>query len=90
VITTKTFRNGGSVAVRIPAGWIEEGELTLTHDELSGEIRISRPRAVLTNLLKEFASSPEIDDPVFSASLIRERDLDQRSIFERQVADASN
>jgi hypothetical protein len=42
VVTTKLFRNGGSLAVRIPAGWLAEGEITLSREERTGRIYISQ------------------------------------------------
>ena len=42
VVTTKLFRNGGSLAVRIPAGWVNEGEITLSRDVNTGRIILSQ------------------------------------------------
>ena len=91
VVTTKTFKNGGSLAIRIPAGWIQDGELTLTRDPVSGEIVVSQRSKKLRELLAELATSEPIEDPVFEAALVREgTDLDI-SIFERQARpDAAN
>ena len=91
VVTTKTFKNGGSLAIRIPAGWIQDGELTLTRDPLSGEIVVSQRSRKLRELLAELAASEPMEDPVFEEALVRERnDLDS-SIFEKQARlDVSN
>ena len=42
VIKTKTFRNGGSLAVRIPAGWLSDGELSISRDTRTGRIVITQ------------------------------------------------
>lgn len=91
MVTTKTFKNGGSLAIRIPAGWIEDGELTLTRDPVSGEIVVSQRSKKLRELLTELANSEPIDDPIFDGALVREgADVDV-SIFEKQArADAAN
>lgn len=58
VIEVKTFKNGGSNAVRIPASFkIENGVVYMTIDEASGDITISRnsphPFAKLFKLLDQ-------------------------------------
>lgn len=89
VFKTKSFRNGGSLAVRIPAGWLSEGEVTLSRDPISGEITLSQRAAQLRELLNELATREPVEDPVFEDALERELVLDDRSVFERQ-SNASN
>lgn len=91
VVTAKTFKNGGSLAIRIPAGWIEDGELTLTRDPASGEIVVSQRSKKLRELLTELANSEPIEDPVFEEALLREDADFDVSIFEKQARpDAAN
>ncbi|MEY5146264.1 MAG: hypothetical protein RL224_578 [Actinomycetota bacterium] len=89
VVTTKTFRNGGSLAIRIPSGWVSDGEVTLTRDPKTGEIAISQRSAKMAALLAEFIARGPIDDPVFEEALRRNPNADQRSVFERQDDDAA-
>lgn len=73
MITTKLFRNGGSVAVRIPAGWLDaDGEVTLERDEQSGQILLYQRGSRADSLLERWLLDSEISDEVFDASLIRE------------------
>lgn len=90
VVTTKTFRNGGSLAIRIPAGWVSDGEVTLSRNPKTGEISVSQRAAKMALLLAEFAAASAYEDEVFESSLIRETSSDQRSVFERQDEDAAN
>lgn len=90
VVTAKTFRNGGSLAIRIPSGWVSDGEVTLTRDPKTGEIAVSQRSAKMALLLAEFAAASAYEDEVFESSLIREPSSDQRSVFERQDEDAAN
>ena len=90
VVTTKTFRNGGSLAIRIPSGWVSDGEVTLTRDPKTGEIAVSQRAAKMAKLLAEFASAAPYEDEVFESALRREPSRDQRSVFERQDEDAAN
>jgi antitoxin component of MazEF toxin-antitoxin module len=85
VVRTKTFRNGGSLAVRIPAGWVDDGELTLSRNPVSGEIVISQRAARLKELLQELSERDPIADPVFDEALARPLESDDKSIFERQA-----
>jgi virulence-associated protein VagC len=89
VVTTKTFRNGGSLAIRIPAGWVSDGEVTLTRDPKTGEISVSQRSAKMAALLAEFMERGPIDDRVFEEALRRIPNADQRSVFERQDDDAA-
>jgi virulence-associated protein VagC len=90
VVTSKTFRNGGSLAIRIPAGWVSDGEVTLTRDPKTGEISVSQRAAKLAKLLAELAAAEPYEDETFEAALVREPSRDQSSIFERQDADAAD
>jgi virulence-associated protein VagC len=90
VVTTKTFRNGGSLAIRIPAGWVIDGEVTLTRDPKTGEIAVSQRAVKMAKLLAEFIERGPIEDPVFEAALKRNPNADQRSVFERQDDDAAS
>ena len=85
VVRTKTFRNGGSLAVRIPAGWVDDGELTLSRNPVSGEIVISQRAARLKELLQELSERDPISDPVFDEALARPLEYDDQSVFERQA-----
>lgn len=43
MVTAKLFKNGGSHAVRIPAGWVDpERELHMSFDEKTGRIYLSQ------------------------------------------------
>lgn len=90
VVKTKTFKNGGSLAIRIPAGWIEEGEITLRRDSVSGEVIMSQRAANLRALLTELAAGEPIADSVFEEALKRQTTESDLSIFEKQAGrDAS-
>lgn len=73
VVRTKTFRNGGSLAVRIPAGWVDEGELSLTRDSRTGRIVITQDPAFNPD---EFFDYVKARDFVIDAALL---ELAQRS-----------
>jgi hypothetical protein len=90
VVTTKTFRNGGSLAIRIPSGWVSDGEVTLTRDPKTGEIAVSQRAAKMAALLAEFIERGPIECPVFEEALKRNPNADQRSVFERQDDDAAS
>ena len=43
VVTTKFFRNGGSIALRIPAGWFNpEEDITLVRDPRTGRVYLNQ------------------------------------------------
>ncbi|MCF8529292.1 MAG: hypothetical protein K9G13_03275 [Aquiluna sp.] len=91
MVTTKVFKNGGSLAVRLPAGWVQDGEITLVRNPISGEIVISQRAARMKSLLQELAQSEPLEDSVFEEAISREIALVDRSIFEEQAEpDASN
>jgi len=77
IITTKLFRNGGSMAVRIPSGWLlPEAEVTLERDAQSGEIRLNQRTNQANLLLRSWLDETELVDEVFDAALKRESILD--------------
>ena len=77
MITTKLFRNGGSMAVRIPSGWLlTEAEVTLERDAQSGEIRLNQRTNQANLLLRSWLDETELVDEVFDAALKRESILD--------------
>jgi len=77
MITTKLFRNGGSMAVRIPAGWLlPEAEVTLERDAQSGEIRLTQQANQVNLLLRSWQGETELEDEVFDAALKRKPILD--------------
>ena len=84
VVTTKLFRNGGSLAVRIPAGWVAEGEITLSRNPVSGDIVISQRSARMRTLLQQLAAANAVEDSVFEAATAREMIDEDLSIFEKQ------
>ena len=91
MVTTKVFKNGGSLAVRLPAGWVQDGEITLVRNPISGEIVISQRASRMKSLLQELAQSEPLEDSVFEEAISREIALVDRSIFEEQAEpDASN
>ena len=91
MVTTKVFKNGGSLAVRLPAGWVQDGEITLVRNPVSGEIVISQRAARMKSLLQELARLEPLEDSVFEGAISREIALVDRSIFEEQAEpDASN
>lgn len=91
MVTTKVFKNGGSLAVRLPAGWVQDGEITLVRNPISGEIVISQRAARMKSLLQELARLEPLEDSVFEEAISREIALVDRSIFEEQAEpDASN
>lgn len=83
-MTTKLFRNGGSLAVRIPAGWVAEGEITLSRNPVSGDIVISQRSGRMRTLLQQLAAANPVEDPVFDAGTAREMIDEDLSIFEKQ------
>lgn len=72
MVTTKLFRNGGSMAVRIPSGWLLPGaEITLERDAQSGEIRLTQQANQVNLLLRSWIGETELEDEVFDAALKR-------------------
>ena len=86
VVTTKLFRNGGSLAVRIPAGWVSEGEITLSRNPISGDIMISQEAGKMRALLEKLSQAEPVEDAVFDAGLERVHRSGDQSIFERQAS----
>lgn len=73
VVKTKTFKNGGSIAVRIPAGWITEGDVLLSRDVRTGRILISQASGFDPNGFFDYVQARGF---VFDAALL---ELGQRS-----------
>lgn len=86
VVTTKLFKNGGSLAVRIPAGWVSEGEITLSRNPISGEIVITQKAGRMKTLLEKLASEEPVSDAVFEAAITRDQVIHDRSVFEQQAS----
>jgi len=78
------------LAIRIPSGWVSDGEVNLARDPKTGEISVSQRSAKMAALLAEFIERGPIDDPVFEEALKRNPNPDQRSVFERQDDDAAS
>jgi virulence-associated protein VagC len=66
-VTRKAFRNGGSVAVRIPKGWLEEdSEIDIVRrDDGIVEIRPLGREARMKKLLEYLSQQPELPDDAF-------------------------
>jgi hypothetical protein len=57
VVTTKLFRNGGSFAVRIPAGWVDpEAEVNLVRDRVTGRIYLNQQSEFNPNEFFDFVA----------------------------------
>lgn len=68
-VTRKAFKNGGSVAVRIPKGWIpEDSEIDIVRRE-DGivEIRPIDKETRMRRLLEYLSQQPELPEEDFSA-----------------------
>ena len=65
--TTKLFRTGGSVALRIPAGWLNpEAPVTLVRDERTGRIYLNQSDPLDTQDFFDFMSGQNyLPDPGF-------------------------
>lgn len=64
----KTFMNGGSQAIRIPAiARFEGDEVELTYDTETELVTIKDipPKSALTKLIESWAGQPYDDDPAF-------------------------
>ena len=60
VVITKLFKTGGSVAVRIPAGWLDPArDVALSRNPYTGCITISQDDAVLDDDFFEFLRGKE-------------------------------
>lgn len=66
-VTRKAFKNGGSVAVRIPKGWLEEdAEIEIMRrDDGIVEIRTLDREARMRKLLEYLSQQPELPDDAF-------------------------
>jgi hypothetical protein len=60
VTTTKLFRTGGSVALRIPAGWLDpEAPVTLVRDERTGRVYLNQSDPLDTQDFFDFMQGQE-------------------------------
>jgi virulence-associated protein VagC len=66
-VTRKAFKNGGSVAVRIPKGWLEEdSEIDIVRrDDGTVEIRPLDREARMKKLLEYLRQQPELSEDAF-------------------------
>lgn len=66
-VTRKAFKNGGSVAVRIPKGWLEEdSEIDIVRrDDGTVEIRPLDREARMKKLLEYLSQQPELLEDAF-------------------------
>jgi virulence-associated protein VagC len=63
-VTRKLFKNGGSLAVRIPKGWLpEDAEIDIVRrEDGTVEIRPLNREARLKAFLERMGEGPELDD----------------------------
>ena len=66
-VTRTAFKNGGSVAVRIPKGWLEEdSEIDIVRrDDGTVEIRPLDREARMKKLLEYLSQQPELSEDAF-------------------------
>lgn len=58
--TTRLFRTGGSVALRIPAGWLDpEAPVTLVRDERTGRVYLNQSDPLDTQDFFDFMQAQE-------------------------------
>lgn len=58
--TSKLFRTGGSVALRIPAGWLDpEAPVTLVRDERTGRVYLNQSDPLDTQDFFDFMQGQE-------------------------------
>lgn len=74
VVHTKLFRTGGSVALRIPAGWLNPDEpVTLHRDPHTGRIYANQGESFDVHDFFDFLrGEPFLDDPAMAGLLQRE------------------
>ena len=65
VVRTRFFRNGGSVALRIPAGWFDaEQDVTLVRDQRTGRVYVTQGDAFDPEDFFDFMrDAPHVRDP---------------------------
>ena len=66
-VTRKAFKNGGSVAVRIPKGWLEEDAAidVVRREDGIVEIRPLDREARMKKLLEYLSQQPELPEDAF-------------------------
>lgn len=74
MIHTKLFRTGGSVALRIPAGWLDPDQpVTLHRDTQSGRIYVNQGDPFDTQDFFDFLRDrPFLDDPALHELGVRD------------------
>jgi hypothetical protein len=73
VVTTKFFRNGGSIALRIPAGWFDpEQDITLVRDSRTGRVYLNQGDAFDPEDFFDFMrGKPYLLDPALQELSVR-------------------
>ena len=73
VVTTKFFRNGGSIALRIPAGWFDpEQDITLVRDSRTGRVYLNQGDAFDAEDFFDFMrGKPYLLDPALQELSLR-------------------
>ncbi|MCF8549508.1 MAG: hypothetical protein K9G09_01230 [Pontimonas sp.] len=71
--TTRLFRTGGSVALRIPAGWLDpNAPVTLVRDERTGRVYLNQSDPLDTQDFFEFMQGQEyLPDAGFDGLTLR-------------------
>lgn len=73
MVSTKLFRNGGSVAVRIPAGWLNPDKgVHLVRDDTTGRIYISQTPLDIDGFFDFLRDKEYLPDPAFNELSLRE------------------
>jgi len=74
MVTTKLFRTGGSVALRIPAGWMDPArQVTLIRDGRSGRIYLTQDGETHPEAFFEFLRGQAYEpDPGFDGLGVRD------------------
>ena len=73
MVSTKLFRNGGSVAVRIPAGWLNPDKgVHLVRDHTTGRIYISQTPLHIDGFFDFLRGKEYLPDPAFDELSLRE------------------
>jgi hypothetical protein len=86
VMTTKFFRNGGSIALRIPAGWFDpEEDITLVRDSRTGRVYLNQGDAFDPEDFFDFMrGKPYLLDPELQ-ELSARRDPPRLSLLDHEV-----
>lgn len=73
MVSTKLFRNGGSVAVRIPAGWLDPDKgVHLVRDDNTGRIYISQTPLDIDGFFDFLRDKEYLPDPAFDELSLRD------------------